>query len=165
MILIVATDSKWGIGKDNNLLFRLKKDMAFFRQTTTGNVVVMGANTFLSLPNGALPNRTNIVLDNSGNVHEATITVQSLQQLKQVLSNFDSQQIYVCGGASIYKLLLPYCQTALVTKVHADGDAQVFIPNLDEMDNWTLVEEGEVLQDGDYQISFCTYANNKVQSL
>ena len=66
MNTIVVVDKNWGIGKNNDLLFRLKKDMKFFRETTTGKVVVMGANTFLSFPSGALPNRVNIVLDSSG---------------------------------------------------------------------------------------------------
>ena len=75
MNLIVVVDNKWGIGRNNGLLFRLKKDMKFFRETTTGKVVVMGAKTFASFPNGALPNRVNIVLDDSGAEHVGAITV------------------------------------------------------------------------------------------
>ena len=163
MNLIVAVDNRWGIGKNNNLLFRLPKDMAFFRQTTTGKVVVMGANTFLSLPNGALPNRTTIVLDNSGATHSGTTTVSSVEELFQELANYNTDDVYVCGGSMVYKLLLPFCAKALITKVQADGQAQVFAPNLDEDSNWQLVESSEQIEDGQYKIVFCTYVNKQIR--
>ena len=90
MNTIVVVDKNWGIGKNNDLLFRLKKDMKFFRETTTGKVVVMGANTFLSFPSGALPNRVNIVLDSSGAKHDGTISVDSVDKLNALLRNYDS---------------------------------------------------------------------------
>ncbi len=158
MNLIVAVDTRWGIGKNNNLLFRLPKDMQFFRQTTTGTTIVMGANTFLSFPSGALPNRTNVVLDSSGAKHEGTITVQTVDQLDEVLQGACGE-IFVVGGASVYKLLLDRCEFALVTKVFADGNADVFFPNLDEKENWQLVEQSQTILDGDYQIAFCKYKN------
>ena len=161
MNLIVVVDNKWGIGKNNNLLFTLKKDMAFFRQTTTGKVVVMGANTFKTFPNGALPNRTNIVLDHQGNVHENAITVKTLDELFELLKNYNSDDIFVIGGATVYKLLLDKCQTAYVTKVQADGNAELFFPNLDEMPNWQLVEKGQDIQDGNCTINFCKYVQTK----
>lgn len=165
MNLIVAVDIHWGIGKDNGLLFRLPKDMAFFRQTTTNKVVIMGANTFLSLPKGALPNRTTIVLDSSGRTHSGATTVSTVGQLFQLLSQYDTEDVYVCGGAMIYKLLLPYCSKALVTKVQAHGAAQVFAPNLDQKSNWQLVEQSQPVADGSFYIQFCTYVNNMVKPL
>ena len=133
MNLIVVVDHKWGIGKDNNLLFRLKKDMAFFKQTTTGKVVAVGAKTFASFPHGALPNRVNIVLDDSGREHEGAVTVSTVAQLDEQLSKYDSDDIFVIGGASFYALMLDRCKYAFVTKVAADGCAEVFFPNLDEI--------------------------------
>ena len=65
------------------------------------------------------------------------------------------------GGATVYKLLLDSCQTAYVTKVQADGDAEVFFPNLDEMPNWQLVGTSEDVQDGNYTINFCKYVQAK----
>ena len=161
MNLIVVVDKNWGIGKNNDLLFSLKKDMRFFRETTTGKVVVVGANTFSSFKNGALPNRTNIVLDSSGKMHDGAICVSTVDELDKVLQDFDTNDIFVCGGASVYKLLLPRCKTAYVTKVQADGNAQVFFPNLDEMADWQLVSQSESVQDGEYEISFCTYFNTR----
>lgn len=157
MNLIVVVDEQWGIGRDNGLLFRLKKDMKFFRETTTGKVVVVGANTFNGFPKGALPNRVNIVLDDKNERRDGAITVSSLNSLFDELSKYPDDDIYVCGGASVYRLLLNYCKTAYVTKVKADGRAQVFFPNLDERDNWTLVEQSEEIEDEGYSIRFCKY--------
>lgn len=161
MNLIVVVDEKWGIGKNNDLLFRLKKDMAFFRQTTTGKVVVMGANTFRSFPNGALPNRTNVVLDADGNHYDGATTVTSTKDLFKLLAAYPSSDVFVIGGASVYKLLLDECSTAYVTKVQADGDAQLFFPNLDCNDGWVLAERSDDVQDGDFVINFCTYRNKR----
>lgn len=159
MNLIVVVDSKWGIGRDNGLLFRLKKDMAFFRNTTMGKTIVVGANTFASFPNGALPNRVNIVLDSSGAKHIGAISVKSTDELDRELSRYDTDDIYVSGGASLYKLMLDRCKTAFVTKVQADGRAKVFFPNLDELSNWKLIEQSEEIEDEGYKISFCKYVN------
>ena len=159
MNLIVVVDEKWGIGRENGLLFRLKKDMAFFRKTTTGKVIVVGANTFNSFPHGALPNRVNVVLDSSGAQHDGTITVATLNELEAELSKYDTNDVYVAGGASVYKLLLDHCKTAYVTKVSADGQAQVFFPNLDERTDWRLVEQSDEIDDEGYKITFCVYRN------
>ena len=162
MNLIVVVDNKWGIGKNNNLLFRLKKDMAFFKQTTTGKVVVMGARTFAGFPHGALPNRVNIVLDDSGCKHDGTKTVHSVNELDGELAKYNSEDIFVVGGASFYALMLDRCKYAFVTKVAAEGDAEVFFPNLDEKKNWKLIEMGEPIQDGEYEIHFCKYENMNI---
>ncbi|MCH5159690.1 MAG: dihydrofolate reductase [Clostridiales bacterium] len=162
MNLIVVVDKNWGIGKNNNLLFRLKKDMAFFKQTTTGKVVVMGANTFSSFPHGALPNRVNIVLDDSGREHDGAITVSNITQLDEALLKYDSEDIFVIGGATFYALMLDRCKYAFVTKVGADGEAEVFFPNLDEKKNWRLIEQSDPIPDGEYEIKFCKYVNMNI---
>ncbi len=164
MNLIVVVDNNWGIGKDNCLLFKLPKDMAFFRQKTTGKVVFMGANTFASFPNGALPRRTNIVLDNTGANHNGAITVSNLTDLFALLKKYRSEDIFLIGGASVYKLLLPYCSHAYVTKVQARGNADVFFPNLDALSNWQCVEVSPDIEDNGNIINFCTYQNNEVQN-
>ena len=163
MNVIVVVDKNWGIGKNNDLLFRLKKDMAFFRQTTTGKVIVVGANTYASFPNGALPNRVNIVLDDSGKKYSDAISVKSVEELDKALAHYDTEDVFVCGGASVYSLLLDRCKYAYVTKVDACGNAQVFFPNLDNLQGWSLIESSEIVQDGDYQIQFCKYANGALK--
>ena len=111
MKTIVVVDNNWGIGKRGNLLFRLKKDMAFFRATTLNKTVVMGANTYRSFPNGALPDRVNIVLDDSGKRYLDAESVTTLAELDNALADVDSNDVFVIGGASVYKLLLDRCGT------------------------------------------------------
>ena len=162
MNLIVVVDEKWGIGKNNGLLFRLKKDMAYFKQTTTGKVVVLGANTYASFPNGALKHRVNVVLDDSGRAYADAISVSTVESLYEALKSYPDDDIFVIGGASVYKLLLNSCKRAYVTKVAADGEAELFFPNLDQQENWQLEEVSDEIQDGDYKIRFCMYVNNEL---
>ena len=162
MKAIVAVDKKWGIGKDNDL-FSIPEDMKFFRETTKGKVVVMGANTLRSFPNGnPLKNRINIVLSTSIE-RDDCIVVKSLDKLLEEIKKHPEDEVFLIGGGRLYKTLLPYCKEALVTKVDADGEATVFFENLDNLDGWTRVEEGQTLTSNGYQFKFTTYKNQKVQ--
>ena len=119
MQAIVAADNNWGIGYQNRLLVSIPSDMKFFRQKTTGNVVVMGRKTLESFPNGLpLKNRVNIVLTKNKNyqVKDAVI-VHSEEELLEELKKYPSEKIYVIGGESIYKMMLPYCDIVYVTKI------------------------------------------------
>ena len=164
IISILNCDEKWGIGKRNGLLFHLPLDMKFFRETTKGHTVCMGENTLLSFPNSKpLKNRTNIVLsqDESHN-YEDVINVHSFSDfLKAIKEHSQNDDVYIIGGASIYRQTLPYVDKVLLTKVHADGGAEVFFTNLDELDNFELVEEKEPVMDGEIEIQFTTYVNKK----
>lgn len=166
MKAIVCVDKKWGIGKANGLLFKLKKDMSFFREKTTGKIVAMGSNTLKSMPNGApLKNRINVVLYPNGEKREDCIVVDSLSEMFQTLKNYNSDDIFIIGGAMFYKTMLPYCDTVLVTKVDADGEAEVFYENLDALDGWELAEYGEPIDDNGYTIRFCKYINSAPKQL
>lgn len=162
---IVAVDKKWGIGKNNGLLFSIPEDMKFFRQKTSGKVVCMGYNTLLSFPQGKpLKNRTNIVLCSEGTPHvEGCIMVNTLSRLFEKLHDYDGQEIFVIGGAMFYRTMLDYCEEIYVTKVDADGDATVFFENLDEKDNWQLSCVSEPLETNGYTIRFTTYKNSNVK--
>ncbi len=157
MKAIFHADKNWGIGKNNGLMFSLPKDMKFFRETTKGKVVVMGLNTLRSFPDGKpLKNRVNIVLSPE-DVDEDVITVHSLEELFEEVKKYPQDDVFVIGGASVYRALLPYCTEALVTKVDASGGADVFAPNLDENENFSLAEESAPQEDNGYTIKFCTY--------
>lgn len=163
MKAIVAVDKNWGIGKKNDLLFSLPADMAYFRQNTSGKVVVMGSNTLKSFPNGKpLKNRTNIVLFPGGEERDDCIIVQSLDELKVELKKYNPEDVFIIGGAMFYKTMLPYCSQVLVTKVDADGGAEVFYENLDKLDNWTCISEAEPIETNGYKISFTIYENSNV---
>ena len=159
MNLIVAVTKNYAIGKDNNLLFHLPADLKFFKEKTIGNVVVMGKKTYLSLPKRPLPNRTNIVLstDTSFNPTEA-IVVRNLQELFAVLKQFDSEKIYVCGGASIYNLLMDYCKKAFVTVIDEIVPADTYIKDV-EQSGFILESESESFQENGHTFRFKTYIN------
>ena len=147
MNVIVAVDKNWGIGKDNKLLVSIPSDMKFFREETMNKVVVMGRKTLESFPNGLpLKRRTNIVLtkDRNYKVKDA-ILVHSVEELMEELKKYDSEDIYVIGGDSIYRQLLPYCDVAHVTKIDYAYEADSYFPNLDEMSDWTVERTSEEL--------------------
>ena len=169
IISILNADIKWGIGRKNGLLFSLPKDMKFFRETTKGHTVCMGENTLLSFPESKpLKNRTNIVLsaDESHN-YEGVINVHSFDEfLKEVKKHSITDDVFIIGGASIYRQTLPYVDKVLLTKVLKDGNAEVFFVNLDENPDFELTEQSEIIKDGDIDIQFTTYINkNKVEIL
>lgn len=136
MIAILHADKDWGIGKRNGLMFSLPKDMKFFRDTTSGNVVVMGYNTLLSFPGSKpLKNRINVVLCEEGIEIEDCICVHNLDSLFEEVRKYEKDKVFVIGGASVYKTLLPYCEKVFLTKVNAEGGADVFFPNLDKSED------------------------------
>lgn len=159
MKAILAADKNWGIGYNNRLLVSIPSDMKFFRQTTTGKVVVMGRKTLESFPNGMpLKNRTNIVLTGNQNyqVKDAVI-VHSEDELMEELKKYNTDDIYVIGGESVYRMMLPYCDTVYVTKIDRAFQADTFFPNLDEMDEWEITEESEEQTCFDLEFCFTKY--------
>ena len=140
MNLIVAVDKNWAIGKDNKLLVSIPQDMKFFRETTMGKVVVMGRKTLESFPGGQpLKKRTNIVLTRDKNYQvKDAIVVNTVDELLQELKKYDEEEIYVIGGESIYRQMLPYCKVAHVTKINHAYEADTYFPNLDEKDEWVV---------------------------
>ncbi len=161
MKAIVAVDIKWGIGKNNDLLFSIPEDMKFFREKTANKVVCMGYNTLLSFPNSKpLKNRVNIVLAPNDVERDDCIIVHSLDELFTELKKYNDDDIFVIGGAMFYRTMVDYCSEVYVTKVDADGEATVFYPNLDEKDNFSLVYTSNDVYSNNYKINFTTYKNN-----
>ena len=164
MKAIVAVDKNWGIGKKNDLLFSLPADMAYFREKTLNKVVIMGSNTLKSFPGGKpLKNRTNIVLFPGGEKRDDCIIVESLDELSKILKNYPSDDVFVIGGAMFYKTMLPYCSEVLVTKVDADGGAEVFYENLDALQDWSMISQEEPIETNGYKIRFTVYKNSNVK--
>ena len=162
---IVHVDKQWGIGKGNDMMFSLPKDMKFFRETTMGHTVVMGGNTLRSFPGQKpLKNRVNIVLSR-GQVRDDCVIVRSYEALKAAIKNREDEDVFVIGGGEVYKELLPYCHGAYVTKVDAIGGAEVFFPNLDQHPDFVCVDEGEPIDDNGLTIRFTKYENKNVKKL
>lgn len=167
MKMIVAVDNQWGIGKNGDLLLSIPDDMRFFREKTRRAVLVMGYNTLISFPNSKpLPGRMNIVLnDAEGCVVPGTVVCGSIEQLFGVLRDMNSDDVFVIGGGSIYRQLLPYCDTAYITKMRFDGGADTFIPDLDELDNWSVADESDIMVFEGIKYSFAEYRNSSPASV
>ena len=163
MKAILHVDKEWGIGKNNGLMFSIPADMKFFKNTTTGNLVVMGSNTLKSFPGGnPLKDRVNIVLHPGGEKRSDCIVVQSVEELFAEIKKYPPEKVFVIGGMMMYKTLLPYCDEVLVTKVDAVGGADAYFENLDNNKNFVLIYESPTEQTNGYDIKFTTYKNNSV---
>ena len=161
MNLIVAVDDNWGIGYKGDLLARVSTDLKNFRKVTGGKTVVYGSNTLATFPGGkVLPNRTNIVLNwDPDYAPEGAVVVHSLDELFEELKKYDTNDVFVIGGASVYNQLLPYCSKAYVTKFLKTFESDVRIPNLDEAEGWHQIEAEEPVEvpDADFRIQFTVY--------
>ena len=146
MKFIVAVDKAWGIGYKGDLLARVRGDLKNFRAVTKNKVVVYGSNTLATFPNGkVLPNRVNIVLNWDVDYHpEGATVVHSLDELFEELKKYDTDDVFVIGGASIYRQLIPYCDTGYITVFDKTYESDVKIPDLDASDEWERVSESEV---------------------
>lgn len=159
MNLIAAVDRNWAIGNKNKLLVRIPEDQKFFRMTTTGKVVVMGRKTFESLPGGLpLKNRMNIVMTGRENYRAGdAIVAHDLDALYRELQKYDSREIYVIGGQSVYAQLLGVCDTAYITKIDFAYAADAYFPNLDDDPDWELTRESEEQTYFNLEYRFATY--------
>ena len=147
MNIIVAVDKNWAIGKDNDLLISIPEDMKHFKDKTLYNTVIMGQNTLNSLPNGKpLPKRTNVVLTEKTELEEGIVVCNSVSEVldyvkKGILSHqFIADDVFVIGGESVYRQLLPYCRYAYITRIEKEFDADRFFPeNLEKSSEWEKV--------------------------
>lgn len=165
MNLLVCVDKNYGIGYNNRLLFSIPDDMKFFKEKTIGKIVVMGKNTFLSLPfQKPLANRTNIILSTEFETKDTNcIVCNNIPELFKQLENYDTNDVFIIGGEQIYKQLINYCHKAFVTKVSTTcHKSDSFFSNIDKMDNWKLVSTSNNIFSGDYEITFNEYKNNNV---
>lgn len=159
MNLIVAVDNKWAIGNKNQLLVRIPNDHKHFREETTGKVVVLGRKTLETFPQGQpLKNRTNIILttDRNYQVKDAVI-VHSIEELLDELKKYPEEDIYIIGGESVYRQMLPYCKTAHVTKIDHIYEADTYFPDLDADPEWEITADSEEQTYFDIAYQFLKY--------
>lgn len=161
MNLIVAVDNDYGIAKNGELLARLPKDLQYFKEKTLGNVVIMGRKTLESLPKQKpLPNRTNVILTRDPNYHCKDAIV--LHSLGEVLSWLEregiaKQQVFVSGGAEIYKLFMPYCTTAYITKINHHFGADCHMEKIEQNLEWREISRSEIQEENGYEYQWITY--------
>ncbi len=161
MNLIVAVDNNWAIGNKGDLLVKIPDDQKFFREVTTGNVVVLGRKTLSGFPNGIpLKNRINIILSEDVNfkVKDATV-VHSIAELFKELEQYKSENIYIIGGGMVYESLYEYCDTAHVTKIDYNYQGDTYFPNLDKLDNWKITQDSEEQTYFNLEYYFYKYEN------
>ena len=143
--IIVAIAADNGIGKDNKLLSYIPGDLKRFKNITSGHTVIMGKNTFLSLPGGPLKNRRNIVIsDNKNDRFQGCETVHSIQEALEKCA--DNHENFVIGGASVYRQFLPYTSKLYLTRMHKTFDADTFFPEIDH-EEWNEISKERVEND------------------
>lgn len=160
---IVAVDKNWAIGKNNQLLFNLPSDMKFFKETTKNSIVIVGQKTLESFPGQKpLKNRVNIVITDDENYKkDGTIVVNSIEEAITVAnaqSKMLNKDVFVIGGASIYRQMIDYCDTAYVTKVDKSvQNADTFFPNLDFSKEWEMCSCSDTFEENNLKFYFTTY--------
>lgn len=145
MNLIVAVDKNWAIGYQNNLLVRIPADQRFFRDETINKAVIMGRKTLESFPGGKpLKDRLNVVITSDPDYKVSDVAVvNSIEKALEVVKDYKTEDIYIIGGESIYRQLLPICDTAHVTKINYGYKADTYFPNIDEMEDWIVTGESD----------------------
>ena len=161
--MLVAVDSNWGIGNEGDLLVKIPEDVKFFRESTTGNVMIMGRKTLESFPGGKpLKDRVNIVVTRNPDYKaEGTIIVNTVEEALEKAKEFEGMDVYNVGGGQIFNAMMDYCDVALVTHIDKSFDADTFFPNLDEMSDWVLESESEEKEHNDMKYTFRKYVKRK----
>jgi dihydrofolate reductase len=135
--MIVAVDRKLGIGCNDKLLARIKPDMEYFKRVTANSVVAMGYNTYMSFPKRPLPNRINIVLTSKDIEIQGAQVVSNIEDLLNTLESYKNEkEIYILGGGSVYKQLMPYAERLYITHVFDSFEADTFFPEIN--DEWEV---------------------------
>ena len=159
MNLIAAVDRNWAIGNKGQLLVRIPGDHRMFRQETLDKVVVYGRKTLETFPlSQPLDRRTNIILSANPDykVRNATVA-HSIEELLAILREYDTEDVYIIGGESIYRQMLPYCDVAHITKVDYQYEADAFFPNLDEDPEWVVTADSDEQTYFDLAYQFVRY--------
>ena len=155
---IVAVDNNWGIGFNGDLLEHIPEDLKYFKELTTGHVVVMGTNTWNSLPIKPLPRRGNIIISRADRLIMCKNTLRL--HMEDVLDYFDytEDDIFIIGGGSIYNQLLPFCDRVYVTKIYKDHDnVDTYFPNLDKSEEWAPAACSNLRTHNDLSYQFWQY--------
>ena len=156
MELIVAVYDDWGIGADGTQPIALSADRKFFRETTRGCLVIAGRRTVADFPGQKpLPGRVNVLLTRGAGEYSGFTVCHSPKEAAELAQNAD--RAMVIGGGSIYRQMLPLCDTAYVTKVHCTPVSDTFFPNLDEDPQWVLVEIVQSGEENGIAYEMCLY--------
>ena len=166
MNIIVAVDREWAIGKNGELLCHLPSDLKYFKEKTTGKTMIVGRKTVEGFPGARpLPNRKNLILTRDEEVRKKVFEgreyqfFDSTEEVIKYLENneIDENDIFVAGGAEIYKQFLPFCEKAYITKIDKSFEGDAFIPNFDEIKGWTMATQSDTVCENGINYTFCIY--------
>lgn len=156
--IIVAVAKNNVIGKDNKLIWHLPEDLKRFKKLTTGHTIIMGRKTFESLGR-VLPNRKHIVLCNDANLTIEDENVEVIDDIKLLKSYINSEEEnFVIGGATIYKLLMPYANKMYITKINEEFEGDVYFPEIKE-EEWKIIEQQKGIknEENPFDYEYVTY--------
>lgn len=163
--MMVSVDRNWGIGRENKMLAHIQPDLTYFRETTTGKPVVMGHNTFLSLPeeNRPLPGRDNIILSRRPLQIEGVQIVHSIDELFELIKEkYSDREVFIIGGSSVYEQMLPHADKLYITHIFRKFDGvESYFPMIN--DEWRL-EDLKATDENikhEYPHMFATYVKSK----
>lgn len=163
MKAIVAVDKNWGIGKNNDLLISIPDDMKFFREKTLNKTLILGRKNLESFPGKKpLKNRKHILLTKNKNYKsEDMIIVNSVEEALDITKDIPRDEVFVVGGQKVYEDFLDYCDILYITKIDKDFEAEKFFPNVDELENWKLIDESKIYDYNGIKYQFTKYKNMK----
>ena len=155
--LVVAADADWGIGKNGTQTLVVPEDRRHFREVTGRGTVIVGRKTLADFPGGRpLKNRRNIVLTRDGSFTvEGAETAHSVEEALEKCQQ--DERVFVIGGESVYRALLPYCRRAHVTRIFARAENDAFFPALDTLPGWRLTDRGEERKSAGLRYAFQTW--------
>ena len=161
MKLILAADENWAIGYKGGLLCHLSADLKYFKKMTSGHTVVMGRRTLESLPGGkGLPSRRNIVITSNEEFSAPGVDAvcHDMEELMRTLQEGkEADDTFVIGGANVYEQLLPLCDTCYITKIYKTFPADVHFVNLDDMEEFEIADESDLMEENGIKYRFLRY--------
>lgn len=159
MNAIVVVDNNWAIGRNGDLLVHLPGDLKYYKEKTTGNIIVVGRKTLESFPGGKpLPNRTNIVITRNPDYEaDGCIICSSKEEALKKLEEYDTEKVFIAGGAEIYRQFMDDCDEFYVTKIYESFEADRYFPNLDEL-GFKVIWESPLQEEKGIKYRFLRYA-------
>ena len=166
---VVAVDENFAIGNHGDMLVHIRGDLKMFRELTTGHTVIMGRKTFDALPNGALPNRRNIVISSRAkggfmavSDDKGEYVLSSMEKVKEMLANNTNEMLFIIGGGVVYQELLSWCERVYLTKIHqAFNEADTYFPRIDRMKEWKETNCGDIYAENGLPYQFCIYEKQR----
>lgn len=157
-MIVAMTSKNNAIGKDNKMLFHIPEDLRYFKNITRNNSIILGYNTYLSLPVRPLPERTNIVLSRKRKSIDNVVVFDSIEKVLEYVKEKEDEIFFVCGGDSIYKQFLSYASKLYITKIEKESSADTFFPKFNEEEYKIIFnEKGNECENIGIDYSFIVY--------